>query len=104
MPGVEVSVEMKDGNGLSVDLVEASKGGEGNGVVAPEGDDLGAGSGGRERGAVADFQVSGCHLREGHGIVERRHRHVAAVEDLGPGEVRVYSRAGVEASEGVLTS
>lgn len=43
VPGIEVGVEMQDGYGLCVDFIESSEGGEGEGVVAAEGDDLGVG-------------------------------------------------------------
>jgi hypothetical protein len=51
---------------------------------------------------MPELEVSGSHLRERDGVVERRDGDVAAVEDRGPGRVRVYACAGVEASEGGL--
>jgi len=41
VPGVEVGVEVEDCDGPAVDFVKAAEGGEGEGVVAAEGDEFG---------------------------------------------------------------
>ena len=51
---------------------------------------------------MPELEIGGGHLGECDGVVEWRYGHVAAVEDLGPRCVGVYSGAGVEAAEGGL--
>lgn len=51
---------------------------------------------------MSELEVGLGHLGEGDEVVEGGHGDVAAVEDVGPGEVGVYSGAGVEATEGGL--
>ena len=77
LPGVEVGVEVDDGDG-AVGLVDAAQQGEGDAVVAAEGDEAGEGGAGfgetgeagvgvgfaREEGVVAGFD-----LLEGVGVV-----------------------------------
>lgn len=120
MPGVEVGVEVEDGDGLGVDLGEGAEGGESEGMVASEGYEFGLGPwwqlvvGGlrlsfrlrfRVDGGVAgtEFEVGFAHLTESKGIVEGCDGDVAAVEDSEGGCVGVEVRAMVEAPEGGLT-
>jgi len=53
----------------------------------------------RERAAADELGVGGRHLVQCQGVVEGRDGDVAAIEDLGPGLVRVNGRPVVEASE-----
>ena len=91
-----------------VDLVQGSESGEGDAVVASEGEDFGdmrrwggriVGEGG---GARAELEKGGCHLFQREGVVEGRHGYVAAVEDRVGTRVRVQSAARVKAPEGAL--
>ena len=53
-------------------------------MVAAEGDEFGVFERGGEGGAVAEFEVGGCHLGECHGVVKGGDGDVTAVEDGGP--------------------
>ena len=91
-PGVEVGVEVDDGDG-AVGGVDAAEEGEGDGVVAAEGEEAGEGFtrlggagevGGGGGGAGQEGVVAGFDLREGVGVVVGGYGDIAAVEDGGP--------------------
>ena len=83
IPGVEVGVEVQDGEGLLVDGVEGAEGGQRNAVVAAEGDEFwvrhvfveGRGTAGPE------LEEGFRHLREGESFVEGVDGDVGAVDD-----------------------
>lgn len=52
---------------------------------------------------MSELDICGSHLFERNEVVKRCHGDVATVEDLGPGEVGVYSCSGVEAAERILS-
>ena len=74
VPGVEVGVEVQEGDGGVVDGVEGAQRGEGDGVVAAEGDDFRVGVGGRvgegERAPGEELGVGFGHLAEGQDVVD----------------------------------
>ena len=91
MPGVQVGVEVHDGDGPAVFGVQGTESGQGDAVVAAEGDEargleVRRGRGGRDgwRGAAAELQEGFAHLAEGESIVKGGDGDVAAVEDGGP--------------------
>ena len=106
VPGVEVGVEVEDGDGLGVGFREGAEGGEGDRVVAAEGDefgvDVGWGVGEGKWTPGQELSVGGGHLVEGQGVVEGGDGDVAAVEDKGPGCVGVDAGAMVEGAVGCL--
>ena len=87
VPGVEVGVEVDYCYG-AVDLVEGAEGGEGDAVVATEGEEFGNVAVGISRGlavgwcgAVGEVGEGFAHLAKGEGVVEGRDGDVAAVDD-----------------------
>ena len=72
-------------------------------MVAAEGDHFWEGEEGGGGLPVGELEVWGCHLCSGYGVVEGCYGNVAAVEDLRPGEIGIYTCSRVEASEGGLT-
>ena len=88
VPGVEVGVEVQNGNGLGVGSGEGAEGGQRDAVVAAEGDEFGVrvagGVGEGEGPSGEELCVGGGHLVEGEGVVEGGDGDVAAVEDQGP--------------------
>jgi len=112
VPRVEVRVEVQHRDGLPVDLVQRAQGGQGDAVVAAEGDQpgpaggdaLGAvrGVGGGGGGAGQQLQEGLVHLALGEAVVEGGDGDVAAVEQRGPRPVRVDAGAHVVAGAGQL--
>ena len=99
-------VEMQDRDGRAVCLLQSSQGGQRDGVVAAERDELGVDVGGRvgvgPGAAGEELEVGFGHLAQGERVVEGRHGDVAAVEDRGPRRVGVYAGTCVEAAVGDL--
>lgn len=99
VPRVEVRVEVQHAQRPAIYFLERAQCRQRQGVVPAERDEPRLGQEGRDGGPGAELGEGRAHLRQRLGVVERRHRDVAAVEDLGPVQVRVYARAGVEAAE-----
>lgn len=62
VPGVEVGVEVDDAEGRAVRLLEGAEGGEGEAVVAAEGDELGLVEDGGDGGSLAQLGEGDGHL------------------------------------------
>lgn len=97
LPGVEMRVEVDDADG-AIRFVDAAEEGQGDGMVATEGDDAGKclarladarGVGSCGRRASEEYVVPIFDLLESIGIVVRRYRDVSAVNDFAPEVERV---------------
>ena len=82
-----------------MNFVECSQSGQSERMVTTQGYEFWMGERGGEGTAVAQLEEGSRHLRQSHGVVQRCHGDVAAVEDRRPAGVGIHARAGVEAAE-----
>jgi hypothetical protein len=65
-------------------------------MISAEGDDFRVRERRRKRFPVKKFSISGCHLFQCDGIVERRNRYISTVENTCKGRVWIQSSARID--------
>src|SRR3569833_4720300 len=94
-----LTVKMEHPYRLAIDAVKGTKGGQCDAVIASQSDELRLPQQRRDGPAVAELSERLRHLDEGDGVVHGRYGDVSAVDYLGPAEIGVDIRSGVEAPE-----